>query len=102
MACGVSQPVLTPARGAHWRPFDLRGRRMAFLGTCGGFQHALLEDAEAVWGVAKAAHAELDPNAVDPVIAPLSCSLVEQSGEIQFEPGSQLAAIYGVPAAVEQ
>jgi CTP synthase (UTP-ammonia lyase) len=74
---------------------------LAFLGTCGGFQHALLEYAEAVWGVAKPAHAELDPDAVDPVIAPLSCSLVEQSGEIHFEPGSRLAAIYGIPAAVE-
>ena len=73
----------------------------AFLGTCGGFQHALLEYAEAVWGVSKPAHAELNPDAVDPVIAPLACSLVEQSGEIRFEPGSRLAAIYGVPAAVE-
>lgn len=74
----------------------------AFLGTCGGFQHALLEYAEAVWGVAHAAHAELDPDAVDPVIAPLTCSLVEQSGEIRFEPESKLAAIYGVPAAIEE
>lgn len=75
---------------------------LAFLGTCGGFQHALLEYAEAIWGVAKPTHAELDPNAVDPVIAPLSCSLVEESREIHFEPGSQLAAIYGMPAAVEE
>jgi CTP synthase (UTP-ammonia lyase) len=74
----------------------------AFLGTCGGFQHALLEYAEAVWGVAQPAHAELDPDAVDPVIAPLACSLVEQSGEIRFERGSRLAAIYGVDAATEE
>ena len=72
-----------------------------FLGTCGGFQHALLEYADAVWGVVKPAHAELDPAAVDPVIAPLACSLVEQSGEIRFEAGSRLAVIYGVPAALE-
>jgi CTP synthase (UTP-ammonia lyase) len=32
-----------------------------FLGTCGGFQHAMLEYAEAVWGVARAVHAELIP-----------------------------------------
>ena len=74
----------------------------AFLGTCGGFQHALLEYAEAVWGVAQPAHAELDPAAVDPVIAPLACSLVEQTGEIRFEKGSRLAAIYGVDAATEE
>ena len=73
----------------------------AFLGTCGGFQHALLEYAEAVWGVAQPAHAELDPAAIDPVITPLACALVEQSGEIYLEKGSRLAAIYGVDAATE-
>jgi CTP synthase (UTP-ammonia lyase) len=73
----------------------------AFLGTCGGFQHALLEYAEAVWKVAKPVHAELDPDAIDPVIVPLTCSLVEQHGEIRFEPASRLAAIYGAPTAVE-
>lgn len=74
----------------------------AFLGTCGGFQHALLEYAQAVWGVARPAHAELDPNAVDPVIAPLACSLVEQCGDIRIEPGSRLAGIYGAAAATEE
>jgi CTP synthase (UTP-ammonia lyase) len=72
-----------------------------FLGTCGGFQHALLEYAEAVWDVASPSHAELDPNATDPVIAPLSCSLVEASGELRFMPGSRLAAIYGMSGATE-
>ncbi len=46
-------------------------------------------------------HAELDPDAVDPLIAPLICSLVEQHGDIYFEPGSRLAAIYGTTSAVE-
>jgi hypothetical protein len=52
--------------------------------------------------VASPAHAETDSDAVDPVIAPLACSLVEQSGEIRFEPGSRLAAIDGVAAASEE
>jgi len=73
-----------------------------FLGTCGGFQHALLEYAEAIWGVVQPAHAEMDPGAVDPVIAPLACSLVEASGKIHFARGSRLAAIYGVEAAIEE
>jgi CTP synthase (UTP-ammonia lyase) len=73
-----------------------------FLGTCGGFQHALLEYAQAVWGVARPAHAEADPDAADAVITPLACSLVEQSGEIRFVPGSRLAAIYGASAATEE
>lgn len=73
----------------------------AFLGTCGGFQHALLEYAGAVWGVERPAHAELDPGAPDPVIAPLSCSLVEKTGEVRFEPGSRIARIYGSASANE-
>jgi CTP synthase (UTP-ammonia lyase) len=78
-----------------------REQRRPFLGTCGGFQHALLEYAAAMWGVAAPAHAELDPSAADPVIAPLTCGLVEQSGTIRFEPGSRLRAIYGSDDAVE-
>jgi CTP synthase (UTP-ammonia lyase) len=73
----------------------------AFLGTCGGFQHAIMEYAEAVWGVA-AAHAETDTNAIDPIIAPLTCSLVEQSGELYFAPRSRLASIYGTGSATEE
>ncbi len=78
-----------------------RERGRPFLGTCGGFQHALLDYAEAVWGVATPAHAELDPAAADPVIAPLTCGLVEQSGAIRFEPGSRLLAIHGHADTVE-
>ncbi|HET9886972.1 MAG TPA: hypothetical protein VFR10_05620 [bacterium] len=73
-----------------------------FLGTCGGFQHALLEYARAFWGIAFPAHAETDPEATDPVIAPLACSLVEKSGALRFTPGSRLASSYGVTGAVEE
>lgn len=72
-----------------------------FLGTCGGFQHALLEYAESAWGVAAPAHAELDPGATQPVIAPLTCGLVETDGAIVFEPGSRLAAWHGGDDTVE-
>ena len=72
-----------------------------FLGTCGGFQHALLDYAEAVWGLSTAAHAELDPEAPDPVIAQLDCALVEATGEVRFAPSSRLAAVYGSLQATE-
>src|SRR3954454_19635765 len=62
-----------------------REQRRPYLGTCGGCQHALLEYATAVWNVDAPAHAELDPSAADPVIAPLACGLVEQSGTIRLE-----------------
>lgn len=73
-----------------------------FLGTCGGFQHALLECAESLWGIEGAVHAELDPAAVEPVITPLSCALVERSGTVRFAAGSKLAAAYGRPFAEEE
>lgn len=79
-----------------------RETRRPYLGTCGGFQHALMEYARAFWGVATPAHAETDPHAVDPVISPLACTLVETSGELRLMPGSRLAAIYGAATAVEQ
>ena len=66
-----------------------------FLGTCGGFQHTLLEYARNVLGFSDANHAEADPESQFALIAPLSCSLVEKSGEIVFKEGSRLKAIYG-------
>jgi len=73
-----------------------------FLGTCGGFQHAVLEYAEALWGVRDAAHAELDAEAAQPVIAPLTCTLVEVSGRVRFAPGSRLARAHGRLQAQEE
>ena len=67
----------------------------AFLGTCGGFQHALLEYAANVWKVGSPVHAETDPLANDPVISPLACSLVEVSDALQLVPGTRLHQIYG-------
>jgi CTP synthase (UTP-ammonia lyase) len=78
-----------------------RERQKPFLGTCGGFQHALLEYAESVWGI-KAAHAETDPNADNLVIAPLTCALVEVKGALHFDPRSRLARIYGRETASEE
>src|SRR4029453_15507318 len=70
-----------------------RERGLPFLGTCGGFQHALLEYARNVLGVRDADHAELRPDAAVPLIAPLTCALVEQTGPIVFAAGSRLRAI---------
>jgi CTP synthase (UTP-ammonia lyase) len=78
-----------------------RESRRPFLGTCGGFQHALIEYARNVLGVTEAAHAETDPEAGEKVIVPLSCGLVEQSGAVMFAPGSLLASVHGSPEAVE-
>lgn len=79
-----------------------RENGMPFLGTCGGFQHALLEYAANVWGIPHAAHAETEPMAADPVITPLACALVGTTGAIRFAEGSRMAALYGALAATEE
>jgi CTP synthase (UTP-ammonia lyase) len=72
-----------------------------FLGTCGGFQHALLEYVRNVIGTADAAHAELNPEATRPVISKLSCSLVEVTGTIRLTPGTLSQRLYGTDNVVE-
>ncbi len=61
-----------------------------FLGTCGGFQHAILELAQEVCGLKTATHAELDPNGAECVIFRLSCGLVEVRGTVRFPAESRL------------
>lgn len=72
-----------------------------FLGTCGGFQHAVLEYARSVLGWADAEHAETTPDAGLLVVTPLACALVEAQGAVRFRPGSLLQAAYGSDEAVE-
>jgi CTP synthase (UTP-ammonia lyase) len=78
-----------------------REEGVPFLGTCGGFQHALVEYARNVLGMLDADHAESNPEALTAVVAPLACALVEARGTIHLMPGSRLAAIYGTPSVVE-
>jgi CTP synthase (UTP-ammonia lyase) len=54
------------------------------FGTCGGFQHMVIEFARNVLGIKDAEHAEYDPYASKLVINPLSCSLVGQMLKIEL------------------
>jgi CTP synthase (UTP-ammonia lyase) len=78
-----------------------RENRIPFLGTCGGFQHALIEFARNVAGIASADHAETNEGGEDLVVTRLACSLVETTGGITFTPGSRLHAIFGDEPAQE-
>ncbi len=71
-----------------------RERHVPMLGTCGGFQYAIVEFARAVAGLA-AGHGELEPEHDQPVIAPLGCSLVGQERLVTCVPATRLAAICG-------
>lgn len=72
-----------------------REQRRPFLGTCGGFQHAVLEYARNVLGWSDAEHGELAPDAPRAVIAPLTCALVEASATIRLLPYTRIAEAYG-------
>lgn len=72
-----------------------RETRRPFLGTCGGFQHALIEFARDVCGIAAADHAETNPTAGRAlVVTPLSHPLIEKTGSLDLTAGSRLQEIY--------
>lgn len=81
-----------------------REEGIPFLGTCAGFQHALLEYARDVCGLERAAHAENDPAADggDLLIAPLACSLVGHEGPVRVEPGSLAERVLGAERSTER
>ena len=78
-----------------------RETKRPFLGTCGGFQHALIEFARNVLGLAAADHAETNPAAGTLVVTQLACSLVEATNTLRIVPGTLLHAAYGRDSATE-
>lgn len=72
-----------------------------FLGTCGGFQHAVLEYARNKLGWAEATHAEVSDVGEHNIISALACSLVDVAGEIRLAPGSRIWAAYGAETVSE-
>ncbi|MDP4090501.1 MAG: glutamine amidotransferase [Bacillota bacterium] len=72
-----------------------------FIGTCGGFQHAVIEYAQNKLGWINAGHAEYDPFSSELFITALCCSLVGETRRILILPNSKVYAIYG-KAEVEE
>ena len=75
-----------------------------FLGTCGGFQHALIEFARNVLGIADADSAEHGSSSGNLVVTPVSCAaanrlpggpMLSGSDTILLQLDSQIARIYG-------
>ncbi len=65
-----------------------------FLGTCGGYQHAVLEFTRNVLGYENAGNAETNPDTTMPLISALSCKLVEKTDTINICPNSQVSSIH--------
>ncbi|MBC7928904.1 MAG: gamma-glutamyl-gamma-aminobutyrate hydrolase family protein [Bryobacteraceae bacterium] len=66
-----------------------------FLGTCGGFQYAVVEFARNVAKIVTAQHAETAAGPDDLVVDRLACSLVGEERTICPVPGTQFASITG-------
>jgi CTP synthase (UTP-ammonia lyase) len=79
-----------------------REQGIPLLGTCGGFQHIVLEYARDVLGFADAEHEESAPEASRLFISRLACSLVGRTMTINLVPDSMLARIYGHRTVEEQ
>src|SRR5271166_655845 len=101
---------LWAATGSPYKSFDgmLKGIEYArvhdrpFIGTCGGFQYALIECARNVLGIRDATTAEEDPDAKNIVIYPVACAVPNRApnapklsgkiNQIRLRPGSYLAS----------
>ena len=104
---------LWAAPGSPYQSFDgmlkgiefARTRDWPFLGTCGGFQYALIECARNVLGIADADSAENQSGSKNIIIYPVACSVPDRKGdapklsgtspEIRLRPGSYLQSFYG-------
>lgn len=115
-----SYDALWASAGSPYKSFDgmLKGIEFArvhdrpFLGTCGGFQYALIECARNVLGMSDATTAEENPKAKNIIIYPVSCAVPNRASgapklsgvvpKIHLRPGSYLSSFYGNKEVVEE
>jgi CTP synthase (UTP-ammonia lyase) len=103
LAGTLGDDALWCAPGSPYKSLDgaLRAIRFAreedvpLLGTCGGFQHVVLEYARNVLRFEDAQHAEYDPYASNLFITELACSLAGQEMAVELSADSRAAQLYG-------
>jgi CTP synthase (UTP-ammonia lyase) len=79
-----------------------RENGIPFIGTCGGFQHAVIEYARNVLGVRNAGHEEYGGGAQDLFVTALACSLVGESRRVFIKENTSARRIYGCAEAEER
>ena len=79
-----------------------RTGRIPLLGTCGGFQHMLLEFARNVCGLTAVDNAEQNPDAAEPLIVPLECSLLGEESGVVIAPDTIAAGAMGPGPTTER
>lgn len=85
-----------------WAIQYAREHNVPCLGTCGGFQHMIIEYARNALGFKDAQSQENDPYASDLVVSKLACSLAGRKMRLTFTDGSQIAKIYDCLTATEE
>jgi CTP synthase (UTP-ammonia lyase) len=71
------------------------------LGTCGGFQHLVIEFARHVAGIAGAEHGESHPDAPTLIVSPLTCSLVGEKMSVEVRAGTRAGDAYPEASVTE-
>jgi CTP synthase (UTP-ammonia lyase) len=82
--------------------YKARTDDVPMLGTCGGFQHLLLEFARNVCGLPAVENAEQHPEASELLIVPLRCSLLGEEATVTIAPGSVAAGAMGAGPSAER
>jgi CTP synthase (UTP-ammonia lyase) len=78
-----------------------REQGVPFLGTCAGFQHAVIEVAQDLAGITEAEHAEYGREGGELVIHELLCSLVGQRLDVRIV-DEAIRAVYGADQVEER
>jgi len=79
-----------------------RTNGIPMLGTCGGFQHLLLEFARSVCGLEGVEHAEQFPEAAEQIIVALECSLLGEESNVAVTAGTRAAQAMGAGISTER
>lgn len=79
-----------------------REKDYPFIGTCGGFQHAVIEYAKNKLELADVQHGEYDSDASNLFITALSCSLVGEVRKIIINKNSAVFSIYNMTEIEER
>ncbi len=98
--CVPASPYRDPERAIRAIQFA-RENRLPFIGSCGGFQHAIIEYARNVLAITDASHAESHPEAANCFISPLACALVEETERVTFSKRSHLRRAYNCESSNE-
>jgi CTP synthase (UTP-ammonia lyase) len=91
--CAPGSPYKS-AQGAMNAIQFARENNYPFIGTCGGFQHVVLEFARDVLSLPEVNQANFDPYSPNLFISGLSCSLVGETRTISITEGTRTSQIY--------